>query len=52
MLQETDFFAQKIYTKAAIDGALPEKMEDLQPPEPKPSKAQNPDKNPQQTAHT
>ena len=29
MLQETDLFAQKIYAKAIIDGALPERIEDL-----------------------
>ena len=49
-LQETDPLAQKVRAKAAIDGALPEGMEDLQPPEPEPSEAQNPDKTPQQKA--
>ena len=39
VLQETDFFAQKIRAKAIIDGALPEGMENLQLPKPKPSEA-------------
>ena len=46
MLQETDLLAQKVHAKAAINNALPEKIENLQPPELKLSKAQNPDKNP------
>ena len=50
MLQETDLFAQKVCAKATIDGALLERIEDLQPPELKPSEAQNPDKNPEQRA--
>ena len=51
MLQKTDLLMQKIRTKAAINSALSERIEDLQLPKPKPSKAQNPDKNLQQTAH-
>ena len=50
MLQETDPLAQKIHTKATIDGALSEEIENLQLPEPKPNEAQNLDKNPQQRA--
>ena len=50
VLQETDPLAQEICAKTTINIALPEGMEDLQPPEPKPSEAQNPDENPQQRA--
>ena len=50
VLQETDLLVQKVRTKAIIDGALPERMENLQLLEPKPSEAQNLYKNPQQTA--
>ena len=45
VLQETDPLAQKVRAKTAIDGASPERMGDLQLPESKPNKAQNPDKN-------
>ena len=51
VLQETDPLTQKVCAKAAIEDALLKGMKDLQPPEPKPSEAQNLDKNPQQRAH-
>ena len=51
VFQKTNLFAQKVRAKATIDGASPEGIENLQPPEPERSEAQSPDKNPQQSAH-
>lgn len=51
MLQETDYFVQKIYAKAIIDDILPEKMKNLQPMESKLKKVQNLDNNAQQSTH-